>query len=169
MGIIKYQEIWTLLKSLTPPLRRSLVRPALVAVSPRSRSSSLALRTEPSLETSRDPSERETTSPSSSAREKPDASAERLEMKCDTPLTLTLHQTTCLRRAPAPRLLGRSRSPATSFCPHRDTSISSSGRLIRVDPPIPNMRPCRLTPFLRPSSLAAANTLQQQDSSLSIK
>merc|ERR1712216_493431 len=106
MGIIKYQEIWTLLKSLTPPLRRSLVRPALVAVSPRSRSSSLAPRTEPSLETSRDPSERATTSPSSSAREKPDVSAERIEMKCDRPTTLTLHQTTFLRRTLAPRLLG---------------------------------------------------------------
>merc|ERR1712166_1278216 len=108
MGIIKYQEIWTLLKSLTPPLRRSLVRPALVAVSPRSRSSSLALRTEPSLETSKDPSERVTTSPSSSVREKPDVSVEHADVRYVRfdGSVLSLHQTISLKRAPALHLIG---------------------------------------------------------------
>merc|ERR1712086_47074 len=100
---------WTLLKSLTPPLRKSLARPALVVVSPRSRQNSLALKTDLSLETSRDPSERVTTSPSSSAREKPDVSVERPVLPrvgLDGSRKLTLQQTFSLERAPALRSLG---------------------------------------------------------------
>ena len=78
-------------------------------VSLRSRSNSLALKTELSLETSRDPSERATTSPSSSAREKPDVSVEQpdlLSVRFDRSRTLTLYQTISLEKVPALRSLG---------------------------------------------------------------
>merc|ERR1711990_1163047 len=101
MGIIiNYSKstIWTQLKSLTPPLRKSLARPALVEVSPRSRSNSLAPRTELSSETSRDQSERETTSPSLSVREKLDVSAEHAALICvmlDRPLSSSWKERPC--------------------------------------------------------------------------
>jgi hypothetical protein len=80
-----------------------------VEVSLRSRSNSLALKTELSLETSRDPSERVTTSPSSNAREKPDVSVEQpdlLSVRFDRSRTLTLYQTISLEKVPALRSLG---------------------------------------------------------------